>query len=1058
MTAVALNNDHPLALELESLCSAVSRYQHEAHATSLRLQRHSVETSHVIERAHILEKENTQLKEELAVLRAHPDTTPHPATFQVQELTLAHRRLSDKLTLTEESLLFRTTELAHARSDLAKARHNVDGAEALASRTRNELKEAQARGRELERRARAAEEERRLADLVVHEYADLVRTLEGRPRISPSSQSFSSSATSSSATLVETLVEGKSGLQRLLEEFNAETERLGAELSRQQDEYALLSAELEAECKRASDDRARLVAAEAALEKYQIDDNTAAKMVSRYMKFSQSSIDALQHAMEAMRARHAATTATLSVEIDHLQRSLLGERREGERLRLALDGLTEDISRETYGRRREISLRLAFLGREESLAEGLRRWIRRSRESFDHGGSSEDGQHALSNLRVVFDSSIRDAELLLESLNGPPSADGDPIGSLARVIAAQNAVTNLTHELHVETERRLELERRLAQYYVAHGVSTPIVNGVSHSPETLTTKHDSRKLPERLSDLPLLHSATDKPHQNGSTTVTRSVMQSASNASIELDLQDAPVPDGNDVFPASSSHLLSTIPETRTSSSVIHFQPTDTAVSSPFNKPLIEDVAEHSRDNDDPPPCTPPAGGNIDMDSAGISQSAHSAPLVTQEDTAELASTPTATLRPGPLDGAVVDSILPPIGAELQTLASPTNYTQARDYSSLSIPSHIPEDESELVIAEVGPVKPSEAENEPTTSGQMPVAVGNVFMPIQSDAPDAIPPSSSQLFTATSAPTIVPAKVPSLLPNLHNVKQRYNTLQHGFRDCYLALKEMKKGLMQLPKNLEMALVLQKAVERLVDFNEDARVELEIRVTDEARITSGYEALLTIPGAMSDEIDEAQLEAEIKAFLDGTDREVSKATQQFSHKLDDLEHDIAAVKHALHELSASSEDLPPPRSPAKPWSSWASGLLTPSRPASPAFGSISASPKPHQLPLSHSRQRSDDSVVSNHNDPFASLGLRISMPIPVIPASPSLTPAKMNTQFRMAPASYMLGLGARTQSFGLKSISPVRPQFISPLAASNPEDDDTTTSDGEEGDDVDSDVE
>ena len=54
------------------------------------------------DRAHVLERENAMLKEEVLILRTHPDSAPHPAALQVPELTLALRRLSDKLTLTEE--------------------------------------------------------------------------------------------------------------------------------------------------------------------------------------------------------------------------------------------------------------------------------------------------------------------------------------------------------------------------------------------------------------------------------------------------------------------------------------------------------------------------------------------------------------------------------------------------------------------------------------------------------------------------------------------------------------------------------------------------------------------------------------------------------------------------------------------------------------------------------------------------------------------------------------------------------------------------------------------
>ena len=62
--------------------------------------------------------------------------------------------------------------------------------------------------------------------------------------------------------------------------------------------------------------------------------------------------------MENLKIRHAATTSTLETQIESLRKSLLFERKQSETLRRALDELSEDISRESYGRRREISLRL----------------------------------------------------------------------------------------------------------------------------------------------------------------------------------------------------------------------------------------------------------------------------------------------------------------------------------------------------------------------------------------------------------------------------------------------------------------------------------------------------------------------------------------------------------------------------------------------------------------------------------------------------------------------------------------------------------------------------
>jgi hypothetical protein len=277
--------------------------QVEAHSASIKLQRHSLDTSNAHERITHLERENALLRSEITVLRAnpHPDTflQSHPISLQAQQLTLSLRRLSDKLSLTEDALQTRDVELAHARSELAKAKHTVEGAYELAARTRGREEEGKFRERELEREVRAAEEERKMSDLVVNEYADLVRKLEGRPGIHSRTHSRSTfsavddddtvvipaatSSSNSSVTLIDSLSEGKSGLQKLLSEFSTEKERLQAELFHLHGELATSEAKNEAERKGMEHDRLELAKAKFELEKLKLDDNVAAKMVSRYM-------------------------------------------------------------------------------------------------------------------------------------------------------------------------------------------------------------------------------------------------------------------------------------------------------------------------------------------------------------------------------------------------------------------------------------------------------------------------------------------------------------------------------------------------------------------------------------------------------------------------------------------------------------------------------------------------------------------------------------------------------------------------------------------------------
>jgi hypothetical protein len=306
-TELTINGDHPLALELTSLRVAVARFQvhtpyapipilqcssscpnllqHEAHAGALKLQRHSFEANLALERAQTLERENAAIRDELAALRAHPDVTPHPATLQASDLTLALRRLSDKLTHTEKTLLTRNTECTNALSDVARSKRETEGAYALAARARAHTEESRAHERELTRRVRAVEEERDMTDRVVKEYATLVRNLERKNSLSspPPSSSNGHSRTSSAGALATDLEGGRSGMNKLFEEFSTESERLHAELAHFHTEFERVDRALEAERKAAGFERAELARAQTELEKLRADDTTAAKMVSRYM-------------------------------------------------------------------------------------------------------------------------------------------------------------------------------------------------------------------------------------------------------------------------------------------------------------------------------------------------------------------------------------------------------------------------------------------------------------------------------------------------------------------------------------------------------------------------------------------------------------------------------------------------------------------------------------------------------------------------------------------------------------------------------------------------------
>ena len=257
-----------------------------------------------IERAQALQHENAAASAELATLRAHPDTTPHPAELQLPELTLALRRASDKLTLAEDALRARTFQFVDMQGAASRAHHAAESAFGVAAGARAREEDALARERGLMLRLGVAEKESRMMDRAVREYADLVRALEhrqGLPSSPPSSpppptpppkqsaagtHSFNGSPPEqhgSGGSLFEDLQGQMDGLHKLAEEFESANEALRDEMGRLHVGLEWTRSELQAERKAAEEERQRLSDALAELERLKHDDSAAAKMVSRYM-------------------------------------------------------------------------------------------------------------------------------------------------------------------------------------------------------------------------------------------------------------------------------------------------------------------------------------------------------------------------------------------------------------------------------------------------------------------------------------------------------------------------------------------------------------------------------------------------------------------------------------------------------------------------------------------------------------------------------------------------------------------------------------------------------
>jgi hypothetical protein len=538
------------------------------------------------------------------------------------------------------------------------------------------------------------------------------------------------------------------------------------------------------------------------------------------------------------------------------------------RLRDVLDEATEQLARETYGRRREIALRLAVVGREDQLAEALRRWVRRTQETRER----EDVP-----IEQRLNSIVDDASELLALVEGavplPDGAPGIGIGSVGRIVVAENAVGTLVEELQVETERRMQLER-------------------------------------------LVGRAGIHEEEGG-------------------DITSKPLPD----TPRSPSENISQVIKVDAATSPICSSPPRATV----------DVVEASpRDRESP------------------SRSIDSPAFLTPHSTSS-----------------------PPLPLQDTKLASAT------------------------------------------------------------DESDTTTPSSSTLSFQNNST--------SLLTELGKAKNRYDELQRAFRDCHLALRELGQTLQDIPPSSSLPTsALQTILSRLDDFNEDARVELEIRIADEERILRGYATLLAVPGAISSAEEAEDVEHALRAFVNGSDASVARAQSQFARKRDDLEHDIAALKRAVHELSTSlplvtgtttttSPSLLPSSSrpttptaaaaaPAAMNASWTSlpglglfsaGSLRPSSP-SPTFGSVVTSPRPRRVPTEGGASGGLLAALQQQ--------LRISMPElhthhHLAPRS-SPSPARLGQRSRTTSGMYMLGLGMQNGVIPVESRKMSSPRVTS----------------------------
>ena len=401
----------------------------------------------------------------------------------------------------------------------------------------------------------------------------------------------------------------------------------------------------------------------------------------------------------------------------------------------------------------------------------------------------------------------------------------------------------------------------------------------------------------------------------------------------------------------------------------------------------------------------------------------------------------TSPIFPSPSQTSVQEdsaSSLEPSLADLPAVSSETNSTAVEHISTAPCIVHQPTPRSTI-----GSPPFLSPRSSPSSSPVSTLANTHSTLPASSlSLQDNATSSESQADTtrSSSPPASSSQRFSSLLAELGKTKTRYDEIQRAFRDCHLALRELSQTLPAIPPSSSSlpTSALQTILARLDDFKEDARVELEIRIADEERIARGYATLLAVPGAIASAEEAQEVERAVRAFVEGSsdDETVARARNRFARKREDLEHDVAALKRAVHELpqqtEAPSSPLPSPSpSPLRPatpvvvaansssWTSLAAGLFASgsgsSRPASPSpmFGAVVTSPRPR-------RTISSSSVAAEAPGPLVALQQQLRIPMPElhhhhhhqVQAGTWPSSVRPGSKARTRSGMYMLGLGMR----------------------------------------------
>jgi len=341
------------------------------------------------------------------------------------------------------------------------------------------------------------------------------KSLPALPPTSPEKDSNSTPASESTATTTSTttavippsstavtgpeaisnLLIGQRGVNRLFEDFTQTLSTRDKEIHRLKDRLEEIEHTLSTITEQLDQETTLRISAESQRDTILRDDASAAKVVERYMTFTQKTHATVHLHLDNLRARAAATQLFLRKELVHTQSRLVSETERAERLRLALDEASENLQREVGGRRREVGLRLKMISNEERRERKIEIWldrVRRQRDGVEGAVLEADILESLldegieaynldskSNTttgqgQIASKDKQRSWKGILGRKRGISNAttlsDGGEAASIARVLLAEELVDTLVKDLQVETERRMALEGERVEWLAKEAV------------------------------------------------------------------------------------------------------------------------------------------------------------------------------------------------------------------------------------------------------------------------------------------------------------------------------------------------------------------------------------------------------------------------------------------------------------------------------------------------------------------------------------------------------------------------------------------------------------